>query len=48
MALLITEALDPRQSANTETLQDYLRFLRTELGLPDEDIISPSFTSPAA
>ncbi|MFJ8936477.1 hypothetical protein ACIRL0_12290 [Streptomyces sp. NPDC102365] len=48
LALLIAEALDPRQPANTETLQGYLRFLRTELRLPDEEIISPSFTSPAA
>jgi hypothetical protein len=46
LAILIAEALDPRRPGNTDELQDYLRFLRIELGLPDEDVLSASFTDP--
>lgn len=46
LAILIAEALDPRQPANTEVLADYVRFLRVELGLPDEDVTASDFTGP--
>jgi hypothetical protein len=46
LALLIAEALDPQHPGNTAELQDYLRFLRVELGLPDEDVLSASFNDP--
>jgi hypothetical protein len=46
LAVLIAEALDSRQPANAEALRDYLRFLRAELGLPDEDITAAGFTGP--
>ncbi|WGD45139.1 hypothetical protein [Streptomyces cathayae] len=46
LAVLIAEALDPRRPGNTDGLQDYLRFLRVELGLPDEDVLSASFRDP--
>ncbi|MET8116873.1 hypothetical protein [Streptomyces prasinus] len=46
LAVLIAEALDPRRPGNTDGLQDYLRFLRVELGLPDEDVLSASFGDP--
>ncbi|RSS67632.1 hypothetical protein [Streptomyces sp. WAC06128] len=46
LAVLIAEALDPRQPGNTDELLNYLRFLRVELGLPDEDVLSGSFGDP--
>ncbi|MER5376243.1 hypothetical protein [Streptomyces sp. NPDC002553] len=47
LASLIAEALDPQRPGNTDALQDYLRFLRIELGLPAEDVLGASFTGPA-
>ncbi|WP_143668757.1 hypothetical protein [Streptomyces sp. b62] len=46
LAVLIAEALDPRQPGSTDALQGYLRFLRTELGLPDDDVLPACFAGP--
>ncbi|MGW0999574.1 hypothetical protein ACWD5V_41165 [Streptomyces sp. NPDC002523] len=46
LAVLIAEALDPRRPVNAEALRGYLRFLRVELGLPDEDITAIGFAGP--
>ncbi|MFI9616725.1 hypothetical protein ACIHCM_34460 [Streptomyces sp. NPDC052023] len=43
LAILIAEALDPRRPGNTDALEAYLRFLRLELGLADEDVLSAAF-----
>ncbi|MER6038321.1 hypothetical protein ABT133_31165 [Streptomyces sp. NPDC001835] len=47
LAVLIAEALDPRRPGNMDALQDYLRFLRTELGLPAEVDLAAFFADPA-
>ncbi|MER6736575.1 hypothetical protein [Streptomyces puniciscabiei] len=48
MAVMVANTLQPHEPVRVQTLRNYLRFLRVELGLSDEDILDTGFPDPMA
>jgi hypothetical protein len=48
IAAMIADTLHAREYVSVKTLRNYLRFLRVELGLSDEDILDTDFPDPMA